>query len=82
LEELKSSLTQENFLADVAEEVAGLAEDTSEKPPQTDTPPTEQPPLPDETSVALQMEEPEGEKKEGQKKEEKEEVKEGTPSHG
>ena len=77
LEELKSSLTQENFLADMAEEVSTLTEDTSEKPLQADTPPTEQPPLQDETSVAPETSGPEGEKKE-----EKKEVKEGTPSHG
>ena len=79
LEELKSNLTQENFLADLAEEVSTISEDTSEKTtPAVETAPTEQPPLPDETSVTPET----TETTEGEKKEEKKEVKEGNPSHG
>lgn len=73
LEELKGNLTQENFLADLAEEVSPLSEDTPEKTTQVETAPLEEPPLQDETSVTPETTGIEGEKKE---------VKEGNPSHG
>ena len=77
LEELKGNLTQENFLADLAEEVSPLSEDTPEKTTQVETAPLEEPPLQDESPVASETTGIEGEKKE-----EKKEVKEGNPSHG
>jgi len=93
LEELKSNLTQENLLTDLAEEVTSSAEPIVETSataegsvPSEATTETLSPPeasFPPENPPQEKASTPaESEKVEKEKKEEPEGVKEGTPSHG
>ncbi len=86
LEEIKSTLTQENLLADLAEEITTAAEPvaetpaseaTTEAPTQSEAPGSTEPP-PQEVAITPA----EGENSEKEKKQEPKGVKEGTPSHG
>jgi TatA/E family protein of Tat protein translocase len=77
LDEIKHTLTDENLLADLAEQVSSpepTPEETSAQPEPSVA--AETPPLPEASAQA------EGEKVEEKKKEESEEAKEGIPSHG
>jgi len=77
LEEFKHTLTDENLLADLAEQISPpeqATEGTSTQPEPSA--PSETPPL---TGASAQ---PAEEKAEEKKKEEHEEAKEGIPSHG
>ncbi len=77
LEEIKHTLTDENLLADLADEVSSPAPTTEEISAQQEpSVPAETPPL-EEASAQT-----EGEKVEEIKKEESEGEKEGIPSHG
>ena len=77
LEEIKHTLTDENLLADLADEVSSPAPTTEEISAQQEFSfPTETPPL-EEASAQT-----EGETVEEDKKEESEGEKEGIPSHG
>jgi TatA/E family protein of Tat protein translocase len=77
LEEIKHTLTDENLLADLADEVSSPAPTTEEiSALQEPSVPAETPPL-EEASAQT-----EGEKVEEIKKEESEGEKEGIPSHG
>jgi TatA/E family protein of Tat protein translocase len=86
LEEIKNALTQENLLADLAEEISTSSESVTEtaasEPPAETLVQTEasgsRETLPHEVSATP----PEGEKHGKEKKEEPEGVKEGTPSNG
>ena len=76
LEEIKSGLTDENFLADLAGEVSDSLKDTTEPSAHIEASvPVETPALEEASAPA------EGEKVEEEKKEEREGVKEGIPSH-
>jgi sec-independent protein translocase protein TatB len=77
LNELKSNLTQENFLTDLAEQVATLSEETPEKPPQADAASPAPPPQQTETQTP-----PEATGSEIEKKKEEKEAREENPSHG
>jgi len=77
LEELKGNLTKENFLTDIADQVAKLSEETPEKPPQPETVSSASPPQEAETPAPTEAAGSEVEKK----KEEKE-AREANPSHG
>jgi TatA/E family protein of Tat protein translocase len=91
LEEIKSTLTQENLLADLAEEVTTSAELTEETPASeggsvpsevaTETPVHHQGAVPTIPPQEVTNTPTEGEKAEEGKKEEPEGVKEGIPSH-
>jgi len=91
LEEIKSTLTQENLLADLAEEVTTSAELTEETPVSeggsvpsevaTETPVHRQGAVPTTPPQEVKNTPTEGEKAEEGKKEEPEGVKEGIPSH-
>jgi len=77
LEEIKHTLTDENLLADLAEEVSSPTPTTEEISAQQEpSAPAETPPL-EEASAQT-----EGERMEEDKKEESEGEKEGIPSHG
>jgi len=77
LEELKSTLTEENLLADLAEETSTPQEATTETSSQIEaSAPSEIPPLEKESAPI------EGEEVKKEKKEEPEGAKEGVPSHG
>jgi TatA/E family protein of Tat protein translocase len=77
LEEIKHTLTDENILADFAEEVSSSTPTTEEISEQQEaSAPAETPPL-EEASAQT-----EGERVEEDKKEESEGEKEGIPSHG
>jgi TatA/E family protein of Tat protein translocase len=93
LQELKSTLTQENFLADLAEgittsteptaETTASAEDSGPSEATTETLAQSETAVPAETQPHEITSVPtENEKAGGGKKEEPEGVKEGTPSHG
>jgi sec-independent protein translocase protein TatB len=77
LNELKSNLTQENFLTDLADQVATLSEETPEKPPQADAASPAPPPQQAETPTP-----PEATGSETEKKKEEKEAREENPSHG
>lgn len=91
LEEIKSTLTQENLLADLAEEVTTSAELTEETPVSeggsvpsevaTETPVPHEGAVPTTPPQEVTNTPTEGEKAEEGKKEEPEGVKEGIPSH-
>jgi TatA/E family protein of Tat protein translocase len=77
LEELKSTLTEENLLAGLAEETSTPQEATTETSSQIEASvPSEIPPLEKESAPI------EGEEVKKEKKEEPEGAKEGVPSHG
>jgi TatA/E family protein of Tat protein translocase len=97
LEEIKSTLTEENLLADLAEETSTPIEATPEMLPQSEASVPAEPPIstetkqgtlplfsrPEETPPLEETLTPkEGEKVEEKKKEETEGAKEGNPSHG
>jgi TatA/E family protein of Tat protein translocase len=77
LEEIKHTLTDENLLADLAEEISSPEPATEETSAQQEpSVPAETPPV-EEASTQI-----EGEKVEEKKKKESEGEKEGIPSHG
>ena len=77
LEEFKHTLTDENLLADLAEQVS------SPEPATGETSTDAEPSVPVETSPLEEASaQTAGEKEEEKKKEESEEGKEGIPSHG
>jgi TatA/E family protein of Tat protein translocase len=77
LEEIQHTLTDENLLADLAEQVSSPESTTEETPAQQEpSVPAETPPL-EEASAQT-----EGEMVEEKKREESEGKKEGIPSHG
>jgi len=77
LEELKTTLTEENILADIGEETATPPETTPEtSEPMEASVPAETPPIKEVSYLT------EGEKVEKEEKEKPEEVKKETPSHG
>ena len=77
LEEIKHTLTDENLLADLAEEISSPEPATEETSAQQEPSVPAEPPPVEEASTQT-----EGEKVEEKKKKESEGEKEGIPSHG
>ncbi len=87
LEELKHTLTDENLLADLAEEISTPSEATTETTSPLEVPPLEGYPLevppPEEPSLPIETSTPsDSEKTEKEKKEDGKEAKEGNSPHG
>jgi sec-independent protein translocase protein TatB len=87
LEELKSTLTEENILADLTEEISAATEAAQETAPQetsipADTSTPSETPLPGEVTSVEETAHSGGEKLEEKKGDEARGTKEGIPSHG